>query len=92
MGTKGTQTQGEWNVEIQKITFSDSNEESVTFTNLHKRPPYVVGSPVDLQESGTEGQSNVNIFVSDVTANSCIVKSSSKFSGTVHLKIISIIS
>lgn len=84
-------SQSHWNIEIQKITFSDSDSESVTFTNLHKNVPYVVPSPVDLQESGTPGQANVNLFVSNVRLNSCTLNASSKFTGTVHVKIISVI-
>jgi hypothetical protein len=85
-------SQGEWHVEIHKVSFSDSEQESLVFTSLHKNVPYVVATSSDLQESGTAGQGNVNLFVSELGLNSCKINSSSKFTGTVHVKVISVIS
>ena len=85
-------SQGEWHVEVHKLSFSNSDEESLTFTRLHKNVPYVIATPSDLQEGGTEGQGNVNLFVSQLGLNSCKINSSSKFTGTVHVKVISVIS
>tara|TARA_R110001583_G_scaffold47030_3_gene147320 strand:+ start:42 stop:323 length:282 start_codon:yes stop_codon:yes gene_type:complete len=84
-------SQSHWNVEIQKISFSDSDSEDVTFTNLHKNIPYVIPASSDLQEDGTPGQGNINLFVSEIMLNSCKINASSRFTGTVHLKIISVI-
>ena len=85
-------SQSQWYVEILKVSFSDSNQESVTFSTQHKSTPYVIPASSDLQESGTAGQSNVNLFVSHMQPGSCKINSSAKFTGTVHLKIISVIS
>lgn len=75
--------QGE-SVEAGKITFTDSDEGIYTFTGTYTAVPSVTISTVD---SATNGLTNVSITVTAISTLSMTVKSSSKFTGQVHVHV-----
>ena len=71
-------------VEAGKITFTDSDEEIYTFAETYAAIPSVTISTVD---TGSNGLTNVSITVTAISTLSMTVKSSSKFTGQVHVHV-----
>ena len=71
-------------VEAGKITFTDSDEEIYTFAEAYSAIPSVTISTVD---TGSNGLTNVSITVTAISTLSMTVKSSSKFTGQVHVHV-----
>ena len=74
--------QGE-SVEAGKITFTDSDEGIYTFTGTYTSIPSAV---ISTNDAGS-GLSNVSITVTAISTLSMTVKSSSKFTGQVHVHV-----
>jgi len=75
------------NVEAGKITFTDSDTGTYTFTSAYATAPSVVISTVDnLSNSGT----NVSVTVTSISTTSITVTASQKFTGQVHVHIVAV--
>ena len=70
-------------VEAGKITFTDSDEEIYTFTETYTSIPSAV---ISTNDAGS-GLSNVSITITAISTLSMTVKSSSKFTGQVHVHV-----
>ena len=72
-------------VESTKITFTNSNSESHTFSKSFTSVPYVTATPFDSE--GNES-ANVNVFITAVTTSSVTIQTSAPFTGEVHIHAI----
>lgn len=70
-------------VEAGKIAFNDSDEEIYTFTETYTSIPSAV---ISTNDAGS-GLSNVSITITAISTLSMTVKSSSKFTGQVHVHV-----
>jgi hypothetical protein len=72
-----------FNIEMENIEVSFSNQDSsnVTFTGFTNIPKVVAIGKSD-------GIANVNIFIESITQASCVVRTSSKITGTVIVRAI----
>ncbi len=68
-------------MEVGKLTFSNSDQETFFFTNSYGTPPAVVCSVV-----GTNGA--VSVIVTTLDTRKAVVTTSAKFDGEVHLHIV----
>mgnify|MGYP001450838513 CR=1 FL=1 len=66
-----------YKIEFHDITFSMTDSVTVNFVNSYSNPPYVTVTPFD----------DVNLFISDKTTTSVIVKSSAPISTTAHVHV-----
>jgi len=65
--------------ESHEVTFTNTDTATQGFSNSYSSPPTVMISPY---------QSNINIFISSLTSTGVTIKSSTPFTGTVHLQVI----
>lgn len=79
---------GDSSVEAGKITFTNSDTETYSFTGgPYTSAPSVTVSTVDtLSNSNT----NVTITISAISTTTATIKSSAKFSGEVHIHVVAI--
>ena len=68
-------------MEVGKLTFSNSDQETFFFTNSYDVIPAVVCSVV-----GTNGA--VSVIVTSLDKSRAVVTTSAKFTGEVHLHIV----
>lgn len=68
-------------MEVGKLTFSNSDQETFFFTNSYGVPPAVVCSVF-----GSNGA--VSVIVTTLDTRKAVVTTSAKFTGEVHLHIV----
>ena len=65
-------------VEVETLSFNNSELESYTFVNTYTSIPVCVISPED---------ENVNVFITSLTTTTIQISSSAPFTGKVHIHI-----
>ncbi len=74
-------------VEAGKITFTDSDSGTYTFTTPYGVIPSVVISTVD---TAGNNETNVSVTVTAVSTTSVTVTASAKFTGQVHVHVVAV--
>ena len=72
-------------LEVGKVTFTNTNTETHTFSQIFDSVPTITAIAVD---SLSNNQANVNISVTSITTTNVTFKSSHNFSGTVQFHAI----
>jgi len=80
-------TPGVADVEAGKITFTDADLGSYTFTGTYSSIPSVVISTVNVS---APDDSNVAATITNLSTTSVTVKTSEKFTGEIHLHIVKV--
>lgn len=76
--TKPVYLTGGVQAETAILTYTNSYEETYSFTDQYSEIPVVSATPED---------ENVNVFITSLTTTSVTIQSSSPFTGKVHLQI-----
>lgn len=71
-------------VEAGKITFTDADTGTYTYTGTYSSVPSVIISTVD---TAGNSQTNVSVTVTSITTAQVVVTASSKFTGQVHVHV-----
>ena len=72
-------------IEIDKITFTDTNTVTHTFSETFDSVPAITAISVDASANNT---ANVNVFVSSVTTATVTFNTSQNFTGQIHFHAI----
>ena len=72
-------------VESTKITFTNADTGSHSFTKIFTSAPFVTATAFD--SSGNES-ANVNVFITAVSTTAVTVRTSAQFTGEVHIQAI----
>ena len=74
-------------MEVGEILFSDSDNETYTFTSTFDSAPIINSISVD---GYSNGSANVNVYVESVTTTTVTIRTSAQFTGKVHFHAIRI--
>jgi hypothetical protein len=75
-------------IEVLDISFSDTDQSTILFTNAYALTPSVTATVVNTAGSIL---SNINVFVENITTTGATIRvSDNNYTGTVHVQIIGI--
>ena len=64
--------------EVAILEFSDSHEETYTFSETYTQIPVIAATPAD---------ENVNVFITSLNTTTVTIEASSNFTGKVHIQV-----
>ena len=77
----------EVNIEGGEVTLTDGSEGTYTFTLSYKKIPAVTATAVD---SASNGQADVNVYISSISLSQVTVNSSAAFTGKIYVQVVAI--